>query len=98
MNKIKRFFKAFHEAMKDEVEEIKTLNVTSEDEEQAARIANLAADVMMAYGVPVGGVGRAIMKKAIAYGLRDIKDGVKAPDKLIIKRILNELKEESKDV
>ncbi len=97
MNKIKRFLKAFHEAMKDEVEEIKTLNVTTEDEEQATKIANLAADVMMAYGVPVGGVGRAIMKKSIAYGLRDIKDGVKAPDKLIIKRIINELKEEEKD-
>lgn len=94
---IKRFFRAFHKAMQEEIEEVKTLNITKEDEEQATKIANLAADVMMAYGVPVGGVGRAIMKKAIAYGLRDIKDGVKAPDKLIIKRILNELKEEEKD-
>lgn len=97
MNKFKRFFKAFHKAMQDEVEEVKTLVITPEDEEQAARIANLAADIMMAYGVPVGGVGRAIMKKAIAYGLRDIKDGIKAPDRLIVKRITNELKTEEKD-
>ena len=98
MNKIKKFFKAFREAMKDEIEEVKTLKVTKEDEEQASKIANLAADAMMMYGVPVGGVGRAVMKKVIAYSLRDIKDGVNAPDKLIIKRVINELKEESKDV
>ena len=95
---IKRFFRAFHKAMKEEIEEVKTLNVTKEDEEQASKIANLAADAMMMYGVPVGGAGRAIMKKVIAYSLRDIKDGVNAPDKLIIKRVINELKEEQKDV
>lgn len=95
---IKRFFRAFHKAMKEEIEEVKTLNITKEDEEQASKIANLAADAMMMYGVSVGGAGRAIMKKVIAYSLRDIKDGVNAPDKLIIKRVINELKEESKDV
>lgn len=95
---IKRFFRAFHKAMKEEIEEVKILNVTKEDEEQASKIANLAADAMMMYGVPVGGAGRAIMKKVIAYSLRDIKDGVNAPDKLIIKRVINELKEEQKDV
>lgn len=95
---IKRFFRAFHKAMKEEIEEVKMLNVTKEDEEQASKIANLAADAMMMYGVPVGGAGRAIMKKVIAYSLRDIKDGVNAPDKLIIKRVINELKEEQKDV
>lgn len=95
---IKRFFRAFHKAMKQEIEEIVTLNITKEDEEQASKIANLAADAMMMYGVPVGGAGRAIMKKVIAYSLRDIKDGVNAPDKLIIRRVINELKEEQKDV
>lgn len=95
---IKRFFRAFKKAMKEEIEEVKTLNITKEDEEQASKIANLAADAMMMYGVPVGGVGRAVMKKVIAYSLRDIKDGVNAPDKLIIKRVMNELKEEQKDM
>lgn len=95
---IKRFFRAFHKAVKEEIEEVVTLNVTKEDEEQASKIANLTADTMMMYGVPVGGAGRAIMKKVIAYSLRDIKDGVNAPDKLIIRRVINELKEESKDV
>lgn len=95
---IKRFFRAFHKAMKQEIEEVVTLNITKEDEEQASKIANLTADAMMMYGVPVGGAGRAIMKKVIAYSLRDIKDGVNAPDKLIIRRVINELKEESKDV
>ena len=95
---IKRFFRAFHKAMKQEIEEVVTLNITKEDEEQASKIANLTADTMMMYGVPVGGAGRAIMKKVIAYSLRDIKDGVNAPDKLIIKRVINELKEEQKDV
>lgn len=95
---IKRFFRAFHKAMKQEIEEVITLNITKEDEEQASQIANLTADTMMMYGVPVGGAGRAIMKKVIAYSLRDIKDGVNAPDKLIIRRVINELKEESKDV
>lgn len=95
---IKRFFRAFHKAMKQEIEEVITLNITKEDEEQASKIANLTADTMMMYGVPVGGAGRAIMKKVIAYSLRDIKDGVNAPDKLIIRRVINELKEEQKDV
>lgn len=95
---IKRFFRAFHKAMKQEIEEVVTLNITKEDEDQASKIANLAADAMMMYGVPVGGAGRAIMKKVIAYSLRDIKDGVNAPDKLIIRRVINELKEEQKDV
>lgn len=95
---IKRFFRAFNKAMKQEIEEVVTLNITKEDEDQASKIANLAADAMMMYGVPVGGAGRAIMKKVIAYSLRDIKDGVNAPDKLIIRRVINELKEEQKDV
>ena len=95
---IKRFFRAFHKAMKQEIEEVVTLNITKEDEEQASKIANLTADTMMMYGVPVGGAGRAIMKKVIAYSLRDIKDGVNAQDKLIIRRVINELKEEQKDV
>jgi hypothetical protein len=95
---IEKFFKACHKAMKQEIEEVVTLNITKEDEEQASKIANLTADTMMMYGVPVGGVGRAIMKKVIAYSLRDIKDGVNTPDKLIIRRVINEIKEESKDV
>lgn len=93
---IKRFFRAFHKAMKQEIEEVVTLNITKEDEEQASKFANLTADIMMMYGIPVGGAGRAIMKKVIAYSLRDIKDGVNAPDKLIIRRVINELKEEEK--
>lgn len=93
---IKRFFRAFHKAMKQEIEEVVTLNITKEDEEQASKIANLTADIMMMYGIPVGGAGRAIMRKVIAYSLRDIKDGVNAPDKLIIRRVINELKEEEK--
>lgn len=96
MMNIKRFFRAFHKAVKEEIEEVVTLNITKEDEEQASKIANLTADTMMMYGVPVGGAGRAIMKKVIAYSLRDIKDGVNAPDKLIIRRVINELKEEEK--
>ena len=79
MGKIKKIFDAIKNAMKDEIEEVKHLNVTPEDEEQAAKIANLAADAMMMYGVPVGGVGRAVMKKVIAYSLRDLKDGINAP-------------------
>lgn len=97
MNKITKIFHAIREAMKDEVEEVKNLKITPKDEEQATKIANLAADTMMMYGVPVGGVGRAVMKKVIAYSLRDLKDGIQAPDKLIIKRVINELKEEEKD-
>ena len=93
---IKRFFRAFHKAMKQEIEEVVTLNITKGDEEQASKITNLTADIMMMYGIPVGGAGRAIMKKVIAYSLRDIKDGVNAPDKLIIRRVINELKEEEK--
>ena len=98
MDKFKKFINAFKKAMKDEVQEIKELKVTPEDEEQASKLANLAADAMMLYGIPVGGAGRVVMKKVIAYGLRDLKDGVKAPDKLIISRVVNELKVEEKDL
>lgn len=94
---IKKFFKAFHKALEEEKAEVINLEVTEEDYAQASKVANIACDALMAYGIPVGSLGRKILTKAIAYGLRDIKDGVKSPDKLIFKRIINELRREDKE-
>lgn len=96
MNKIKKFINAFRKAMKDEVQEIKELKITPEDEKQATTIANIVSDAMALYGIPVGGAGRVIMRKVIAYSLRDLKDGIKTPENLILSRVVNELKEEEK--
>lgn len=78
-------------AFKKEIEEIKELTITQEDLDQAEKIADLLIQILGQYGIAILPL-KPLIKKAIAYGLRDLKEGAKAPEKLLIKRIIKEMK------
>lgn len=93
-DKLKALFRVNKKVVKDEVHEITQLNITQEDEEQAQQLAVLVVAGLAACGIPVGVLGQKIIEKVLVYALRDLKDGVTEPDKLIIKRVVNEVKKE----
>lgn len=78
-------------ALRDEIREVKSLTLTQEDLDQAEKIADILIQAVGQYGIALLPL-KPLIKKAIAYGLRDIKEGVKAPEKLLIKRIIKEFK------
>lgn len=89
---ISKIFKIGKEVVKDEVQEIVNLKPTDEDYEQGEKLAAIGAAAMAGMGLPIPALGITVMSKAFAYGIRDLKDGVEDHDKLIIKRIINEVK------
>lgn len=91
MNKVINFFKALHRANKAEIEEIKSLKLSEQDREQGAQAADLAVAALAACGVPCGAAAQPILKVVFAYVIRDIKDGLETPDKLLALRIGEEL-------
>lgn len=91
---IKKTFRINHTVIKDEVNEIKNLDITDEDKAQGKAAAVLVASAMAACGVPMGALGQPVLEKVLPYVIRDAKDGISTPDKLIIKRIVNEVKKE----
>lgn len=94
LDKLKALFKINKKVVKDEVHEITQLNITQEDEEQAQQLSVLVVAGLAACGIPVGVLGQKIIEKVLVYALRDLKDGIEEPDKLIIKRVVNEIKKE----
>ena len=93
---LKRFFKISKKVLKDEVGEIKELKPTEEDYTQGEQLANAAILAMSSFGLPYSILSREIMKKVFAYGIRDIKDGVKDNSKLIMRRVIDEINAERK--
>lgn len=91
---IGKFLKALGNALIDEVDEVAHLVPTEEDREQGQKMAVLTVTALTAMGCPLPAVGTTVIAKVYAYGLRDLKDGVKTPDKLIVKRVINEIKEQ----
>lgn len=73
-----------------EIKELKELQVTIEDEEQAANIANMLCATLASMGIPFAIALQPIAKRIIAYSIRDIKDGVEHPQRLIISRVIEE--------
>ncbi len=95
--KLKSILRINHRVVKAEVDEIAHLNITQEDKEQAQQLAVLVAAGLAACGIPVGVLGQKVIAKVLAYALRDLKDGVETHDKLIIKRVANEIKAEKEN-
>lgn len=93
----KKFFKISEKVIKDEVEEIKELKPTEEDYTQGERLANAAILAMSSFGLPYSILGREIMKKVFAYGIRDIRDGIQDNSKLIMRRVINEINAERRE-
>lgn len=94
LDKIKKIFRINHKVVKDEFNEIRNLNITDEDRDQAQKLAVLVAAGLAACGIPCGVLGQKVIAHILTYALRDLKDGVESNDKLIIKRVINEIKAE----
>lgn len=90
---LKKIFRINRNVIKGEADEIAHLNITEEDEEQAKHLAILIAAGLAACGIPCGVLSQKIMTRILAYALRDLKDGVEVHDKLIIGRVVKEIKE-----
>lgn len=78
--------------VKEEVKEIKSLKPTEEDREQGKRLAILTVAALSAMGIPLSALGTEVIAVALTYGLRDLKDGLESHDKLIVARVINEIR------
>lgn len=95
INKLKTLFKIQHNVISGEVDEILHLNPTEEDKAQGKVAAALAITALASCGVPLGALGTPVLEKVFTYVIRDVKDGVSTPEKLIVGRIVKEIKEEN---
>ena len=104
LDKVKKLFKREKEiihntgkvvssTVKEEIAEIKDLNLTEVDQVQGEIIASIAITAMMSMGIPCSATMREIIKTSAAYALRDFKEGCTNPEKLIVMRVLNKIKE-----
>lgn len=78
---------------KEEIAEIKDLNLSEVDQVQGDVIASIALAAMASMGIPVSATMREIIKVSAAYALRDFKEGCTNPEKLIVMRVLNKIRE-----
>lgn len=91
-NKFIKVISALFRAGKSEVEEIKNLKPTDDDYRQGQEVATMAATALAACGVAFSSATIPVMAKVFTYAIRDIKDGVEMKDKLIISRVVSEIK------
>lgn len=91
---VKAIFRIHKNVIKKEFEEIQNLTPTEEDYAQGERLAEVAVVTMSSMGLGYTVLGQRIMAKVFAYGIRDIKDGVEDNSKLIIGRVIEEIKNE----
>lgn len=90
--KTKQFLGIGYRVAKDEFEEVMKLKPTEEDYDQGKKLAAIAAAAMAGCGVAIPAIGITAMEKSFAYGIRNAKDGLVDNDKLIVVRIINEIK------
>lgn len=104
LDKIKKLFskqkkivrnteKVITSTVNEEIAEIKDLNLSEVDQVQGEVIASIAIAAMAAYGIPCSATMREIIKMSAAYGIRDFKEGCTNPEKLIVMRVINKIKE-----
>ena len=91
-DKITKIPKALFRAGKAEVDEVKGFVLTDEDTKRGQRVAAVVMAAFRAYGIPVTAEMSQIIEKASAYVIKDIVEGVKEKDNLIISRVINEFK------
>lgn len=91
-NFIKKIFKSIGITIKDETEEIRNLQITEEDKSQAEFLESAVSVAAASVGIYYPTALRPIIKEIIAIALRDGKDGVASPSKLIISRLVNNYK------
>ena len=91
---IKTVFRIHKNVIKGELEEIQNLTPTEEDYKQGEAMADVAVAAMASVGLGHTVLGKVIIAKVFAYGIRDIKDGVEDNSKLIIGRVIEEIRHE----
>ncbi len=94
MTRFRKVFKATHKAIKEEIDEVKNLVITEDDTAQAKAMRKVIVAAANAYGIPIPEQVQEVLDKALAYILRDAKDGLETPEKLLIKRIIDNIKED----
>lgn len=93
---IKKVLKINSNVVKGELEEIRNLSPTEEDYTQGEALADVAITAMASMGLGYTLLGKKIIAKVFAYGIRDIKDGIEDNQKLIIERVIDEIHNEKK--
>lgn len=91
---IKKIFKSIGITIRDEAEEIRNLQITDEDKSQAEFLESAVSVAAASVGIYYPTALRPIVKEVIAIALRDGKDGVSSPSKLIISRLVKNYKEQ----
>lgn len=91
-NIFKNICRVVRNTIKGEVQEIKELVITDEDKKQGKQLASIVHSICLVYGIPISTSVQKVIAKAGAYVVRDVKDGAKSPEKLIIGRIIGEMK------
>lgn len=89
---IKRHFTITKNVVKGEATEIANLKPTEDDYSQGKRMAVVTIAVMASMGIPIAAAAEPVIAKVFAYGIRDLRDGIEDNNKLIISRVINEIK------
>lgn len=95
-NKFIEFFKCIHRANQAEIEQIKGLVVTDKDKKEAEYIQHICALALAEFGIPPTLAQSQVINTALAYAIRDLKEGGKNPSTLLIRRIVKEVRESKK--
>ena len=93
---IKKVLRINSNVVKGELEEIQNLSPTEEDYAQGEALADVVITAMVLMGISYTLLGKKIIAKVFAYGIRDIKDGIEDNQKLIIGRVIDEIHNENK--
>lgn len=91
-NFLKNISRICFKPVKDEIKEVFTLNPTEKDFEQGQKLAVIVVAVLSANGIPMSQSNTELIGKALAYLVRDIKEGVDDKDKLLVSRVVQEIK------
>lgn len=89
---IESFYKTTKNVVKEEVKEIKDLTPTSEQYKKGEAMSVIAIAALSSMGIPVAAVAEPVIAKVFAYGIADLEAGVEDNQKLIIARVIAELK------
>lgn len=92
IKKVVKVMRAVRASIKEEKEEVEQLKITEEDKEQAERIVLLLSGLLASRGIVLPTVAAQGLNLIAQYIIRDIKDGLKTPDNLILKRVINNIK------
>lgn len=87
-----KFLNIFKKVAKDEIQEVKDIKPTDEQYTKGKALAVIAVAALASSGIPIAAVAEPIIAKVFAYGIADMEAGIEDNQKLIISRVLEEIK------